>query len=145
MFEECLRVPATRAVCVREYQKSIAQSSKFLIQTKIDSLGVGGMFDVTKPERSKGLISRAASLKRKRKDALAMSQPTRSCHYEPFLTLEVQGLELTQWPYGSFSGPAEKYVYSTISRAWVRCWPTTSTKYVVEATKRPFAFSRTTD
>jgi len=50
MVEECLRVPATRAVCVREYQKSLAQSSKFLIQTKIDSLGVGGMFDVTKTE-----------------------------------------------------------------------------------------------
>jgi phage terminase large subunit len=34
MVEECLRVPATRAVCIREVQKSLIQSSKRMIEIK---------------------------------------------------------------------------------------------------------------
>lgn len=48
LVEECLRVPGTRAVCIREYQKSLAQSSKHLIETKIDALGVTSEFNATK-------------------------------------------------------------------------------------------------
>jgi phage terminase large subunit len=44
MVEECLRVPGTLAVCIREVQKSLMQSSKRLIESKIHSLGVGHQF-----------------------------------------------------------------------------------------------------
>jgi phage terminase large subunit len=46
LVEECLRVPGTSAVCVREVQKSLLQSSKRMIESKIQSLGVGNQFQV---------------------------------------------------------------------------------------------------
>jgi phage terminase large subunit len=39
MVEECMRVPSTLAVCIREVQKSLMQSSKRMIESKIQSLG----------------------------------------------------------------------------------------------------------
>ena len=48
--EECLMQPATRIVCIREVQKTLAQSSKHLIETKIHELGVGRQFDITKDQ-----------------------------------------------------------------------------------------------
>jgi len=46
LVEECIRVPGTRAVCIREYQKSLAQSSKHLIESKIKEMGLGSAFGV---------------------------------------------------------------------------------------------------
>jgi phage terminase large subunit len=46
MVEECLLVPGTLAVSIREVQKSLMQSSKRLIESKIHSLGVGDQFKV---------------------------------------------------------------------------------------------------
>jgi phage terminase large subunit len=46
MVEECLLVPGTLAVCIREVQKSLMQSSKRLIESKIQSLGVGDQFKI---------------------------------------------------------------------------------------------------
>jgi phage terminase large subunit len=46
MVEECLRVPGTLAACIREVQKSLMQSSKRLIESKIDSLGGGEQFKI---------------------------------------------------------------------------------------------------
>jgi len=46
LVEECLRTPGTRAVCIREVQKTLAQSSKRLIETKIESLGLGSQFNI---------------------------------------------------------------------------------------------------
>jgi hypothetical protein len=46
MVEECLMVPGTLAVCIREVQKSLMQSSKRLIETKIQQLGVGSSFKI---------------------------------------------------------------------------------------------------
>jgi len=46
LIGECLRDPATNAVCVREVQKSLAQSVKKLLETKIEQLNVGYAFDV---------------------------------------------------------------------------------------------------
>ena len=46
MVESCLAEPGKRAVCIREVQKSIKESSKRLIEDKIQSLGVGSYFDV---------------------------------------------------------------------------------------------------
>ena len=46
MVEECLMVPGTLAVCIREVQKSLMQSSKRLIESKIQQLGVGDQFKV---------------------------------------------------------------------------------------------------
>jgi phage terminase large subunit len=48
LVEECMRIPGTRAVCIREYQKSLAQSSKHLVEQKIQTLGFGTEFIVTK-------------------------------------------------------------------------------------------------
>lgn len=59
LVETALAVPGLRAVCVREVQKSLEQSVKRLIEDKIESLGVGGMFRVLKTEietPSAGLI-----------------------------------------------------------------------------------------
>lgn len=47
LVEECIAVPGTRAVCIREVQKTLADSSKALIEAKIRDLGVGSHFNVT--------------------------------------------------------------------------------------------------
>ena len=41
LVEECLLHHGMTAVCVREVQKTLAQSSKRLIESKIQELGVG--------------------------------------------------------------------------------------------------------
>ena len=46
LVEECLLVPGTRVVCIREIQKTLAQSAKALIEAKIQDLGVGPHFRV---------------------------------------------------------------------------------------------------
>lgn len=48
--EECLLQPGTRAVCIREMQKSIKDSSKELIERKIERLGISDKFEVLKSE-----------------------------------------------------------------------------------------------
>jgi phage terminase large subunit len=50
LVEECLLQSGTRAVCIRELQKSIKDSSKHLIEQKISKLGVGDRFEVTERE-----------------------------------------------------------------------------------------------
>jgi phage terminase large subunit len=45
-IEECLRERGMLAVCIREVQKTLAQSSKRLIESKIASLGVGSEFKI---------------------------------------------------------------------------------------------------
>lgn len=46
LVEDCIRFPGLRAVCVREVQKTLKESSKRLIEDKIQALGVGRMFNV---------------------------------------------------------------------------------------------------
>ncbi|HEX5509848.1 MAG TPA: PBSX family phage terminase large subunit [Pseudolabrys sp.] len=46
LVETCLAEPGTSAVCIREVQRTLAQSSKRLIESKIESLGVGSQFDI---------------------------------------------------------------------------------------------------
>lgn len=46
LVEECLTNPGMLAVCIREVQKTLAQSSKRLIETKIEDLGVSSEFRV---------------------------------------------------------------------------------------------------
>jgi phage terminase large subunit len=46
MVEECLLTPGALAVCIREVQKSLMQSSKRLIESKIQSLGVADRFTI---------------------------------------------------------------------------------------------------
>jgi phage terminase large subunit len=48
MVESCVQEPGTRAVCIREVQKTLAQSSKRLIEDKIAQLEVGHLFDIQK-------------------------------------------------------------------------------------------------
>jgi phage terminase large subunit len=50
MVEEAIARPGFRAVCIREVQKSLAGSSRQLIADKIQSLGVGHLFDVRRDE-----------------------------------------------------------------------------------------------
>jgi phage terminase large subunit len=50
LVRKCVRSPGTHAVCIREVQKSLAQSAKRTIEGKIQSLGVGPLFDVQKAE-----------------------------------------------------------------------------------------------
>lgn len=46
LIDEHVRDPNSRTVCVREVQRSLAQSVKRLIEIKIEALGVGHLFDV---------------------------------------------------------------------------------------------------
>ncbi len=46
LVEECLAERSTLAVCIREVQKTLAQSSKRLIEAKIREMGVGSEFRV---------------------------------------------------------------------------------------------------
>src|SRR6266568_146885 len=46
LVEECINYPGTRAVCIRENQKSLEESVKRLIEDKIKTLGVGSLFRV---------------------------------------------------------------------------------------------------
>lgn len=46
LVERCLMLPCTRAVCIREVQKSLEQSVKRLIEDKIEYYGVGSDFRV---------------------------------------------------------------------------------------------------
>ncbi len=46
MVEECLRQPATLVVCIREKQMTLAQSSKRLIEDKLEAFNVGNLFRV---------------------------------------------------------------------------------------------------
>ena len=46
LVERCLMYPGTLAVCIREVQRTLAQSSKRLIEDKIQSLGVGSSFQI---------------------------------------------------------------------------------------------------
>jgi phage terminase large subunit len=46
MVERCMLQPGTLGVCIREVQRTLAQSSKRLIEDKIASLGVGAEFRV---------------------------------------------------------------------------------------------------
>lgn len=48
LVEECLRFPGTRAICIREIQRTLAESSKHLVEAKIEAMGVSHMFSVTR-------------------------------------------------------------------------------------------------
>src|SRR5690348_8381710 len=46
LVDDCLREKGMLAVCIREVQKTLAQSSKRLVESKIAALGVGSGFKV---------------------------------------------------------------------------------------------------
>jgi phage terminase large subunit-like protein len=50
IVEECLLVPGTRAVCVREVQKTLKESAKRLIEDTIDALGVAASFTLRRDD-----------------------------------------------------------------------------------------------
>ena len=49
MVETCQAERGTLAVCIREAQRTLAQSSKRLIESKIASLGVGNVGGIAPP------------------------------------------------------------------------------------------------
>ena len=50
LVEDCLEAPGLLAVCIREVQKSLMQSSKRLLEAKIADLNVGHLFKVFERE-----------------------------------------------------------------------------------------------
>lgn len=50
LVERCILYPGTRAVCVREVQKSLKNSVKLLVEDKIRKLGVQASFEVLEAE-----------------------------------------------------------------------------------------------
>lgn len=46
MVEQCVMNPGTRAVCIREVQKSLKESAKRLLEDKIEAMGVASMFRI---------------------------------------------------------------------------------------------------
>ena len=49
VVERCLLKPGSRIVCIREIQKTLAQSAKALIETTIQTLGVAHLRAMTWP------------------------------------------------------------------------------------------------
>ena len=45
LIENCIANPGTRALCVREVQKSLKESAKRLLEDKIQKMGVGSQFE----------------------------------------------------------------------------------------------------
>lgn len=50
LIEKAIAQPPTRAVCIREIQKSLKESSKRLVEDKIEKFKVGHLFDVLEAE-----------------------------------------------------------------------------------------------
>lgn len=50
LVERCLLEPGLRAIGIREVQKTLAQSSKAIVESKIQSLGLGHMFEVQRDQ-----------------------------------------------------------------------------------------------
>jgi hypothetical protein len=50
VVEECLAVPGTRVVCVREVQKSLKESAKRLIEDQIHAFGVASQFVIRRDD-----------------------------------------------------------------------------------------------
>jgi phage terminase large subunit len=50
LVEECLLHPGTKAVCIREIQKTLSQSSKAIVETKIEKLGVSKDFEIQRDQ-----------------------------------------------------------------------------------------------
>lgn len=50
LIEHLVENPDLKAVCIREFQKSLKFSAKMLIEEKIESLGVGDLFTITTTE-----------------------------------------------------------------------------------------------
>lgn len=50
IVEECLLVPGTRAVCVREVQKTLKESAKRLIEDTIAAMGASASFNVRRDD-----------------------------------------------------------------------------------------------
>jgi phage terminase large subunit len=48
LVEEHYRNPGTRSICIREVQKTLAESSKQIVESKISTLGLGSHFRVTR-------------------------------------------------------------------------------------------------
>jgi phage terminase large subunit len=47
LVEHCLMQQGTSAICIREVQKTLAQSSKRLVERKIEALGLGARFKIS--------------------------------------------------------------------------------------------------
>lgn len=47
LIDECIRIPGTRAVCIREIQRTLEHSSKRLIEDKIAAMRVSRKFNIT--------------------------------------------------------------------------------------------------
>jgi terminase large subunit-like protein len=67
VVEHCLLNPGSRIVCIREVQKTLAQSAKLLIENKIQEFGVGSAFHLRDAEFQVEVIpnqgSRAAAMR----------------------------------------------------------------------------------
>lgn len=50
LIERCILKPGTRAVCIREVQKSLKESVKRLLEDKIQAMGLGAHFGVAQTE-----------------------------------------------------------------------------------------------
>lgn len=50
LIVDSIKRPGLRSVCIREVQKTLAQSAKLLLEDKITKLGVAAQFDITRDE-----------------------------------------------------------------------------------------------
>ena len=96
LVEQCFSNPGTRAVCVRENQKSLKESAKRLIEDKIEALGLGKHFVVQNEQiltRGGGLIV-FVGMKDHTKESIKSLEGFDICWVEEAQTLSAGSLDM---------------------------------------------------
>ena len=96
LVEKCFTNPGTRAVCVRENQKSLKESAKRLIEDKIEALGLGEFFTIQNEQilsRGGGLIV-FAGMRDHTKESIKSLEGFDVCWVEEAQTLSAGSLEM---------------------------------------------------
>ena len=103
VVERCLLKPGSPIACIREIQKTLAQSAKLLIENKIQELGVGSEFRVLfdRIETPGGGLSSSSGCRiRTRKSIKSLEG------YDVAWVEEAQTYRLAHWP--CYDRPSER-------------------------------------
>jgi len=86
----------SRAICIREVQKTLAESSKHLIESKIEQLGVGSLFNILKDriETPGGGVILFAGMQDHTAESIKSLEDCRFAWVEEAQTLSARSLEM---------------------------------------------------
>ena len=94
LVEDALYYRGLLAVCIREVQRTLAQSSKRLIEHKIRALGVGSEFRIYKDNIVPGLLAIILTMTMVLMTCLALTRERERGTYENLLAMPVTPLEI---------------------------------------------------